>query len=142
MRKRSLAREIALQALYQLEVRGNEAEIDVINLCQARTNHPEIQEFARDLIKSVQEKQTELDNNISKMLDNWNLNRLAILDRIILRMATYEMMYCDDIPPIVAINEAVDLAKKYSTKESGSFVNGILDKIYQAQTKTHLNKFE
>jgi len=131
MRKRSLAREIALQALYQLETRGNEAVSEADDFCSARSEDPEIKEFAEELIKGIKEKQSELDAHIQTMIPNWELERLALIDRLILRMGTYEMLYRDDIPPVVSINEAVNIAKKYSTKTSGSFVNGVLDKIYQ-----------
>ena len=71
----------------------------------------------------------ELDNIISKEVKNWDINRIAKVDRSILRLAIYEMFYREDIPPVVTINEAIDIAKKFSTEKSGSFVNGILDKV-------------
>jgi N utilization substance protein B len=77
----------------------------------------------------VLEKQAALDETIKKYAANWDLRRIAVVDRNILRLAIYEMMFRDDIPPIVSINEAVDIAKKFSTEDSGKFVNGILDRI-------------
>ena len=71
----------------------------------------------------------ELDSIISKEVKNWDINRIAKVDRSILRLAIYEMFYREDIPPVVTINEAIDIAKKFSTEKSGSFVNGILDKV-------------
>ena len=85
--------------------------------------------FADKLIRGVLEHRPDLDKKIQEHAQNWNLNRMAVVDRNILRLAIYEMLYRDDIPPIVSINEAVDVAKKYSTQDSGKFVNGILDKI-------------
>ena len=85
--------------------------------------------FAEPLIRGTLEKLTELDGKIQHYAKNWDLNRMAVVDRNILRLAVYEMLYRDDIPPVVSINEAVDIAKRFSTDESGRFVNGILDKI-------------
>jgi transcription antitermination protein NusB len=85
--------------------------------------------FADKLIRGVLENRDTLDKSIQEHAENWDLNRMAVVDRNILRLAIYEMLFRDDIPPIVSINEAVDVAKKYSTQDSGKFVNGILDKI-------------
>ncbi len=85
--------------------------------------------FAEPLIRGTLERREAIDAQIQKHLENWDLRRLAAVDRNILRLAIYEMLYRDDIPPVVSINEAVDIAKKFSTQDSGKFVNGILDKI-------------
>lgn len=85
--------------------------------------------FADKLIRGVLEHQAELDGRIKQHAENWDLHRMAVVDRNILRLAIYEMLHRDDIPPVVSINEAVDIAKKFSTQDSGKFVNGILDKI-------------
>lgn len=85
--------------------------------------------FADPLIKGVLEHRDEADELIKKHAKNWDLHRIAAVDRNILRLAIYEMLHRDDIPPVVSINEAVDIAKKFSTQDSGKFVNGILDKI-------------
>jgi N utilization substance protein B len=86
-------------------------------------------QFADRLIRGVVEKRPELDKRITQFAQNWDLKRMAVVDRNILRLAIYEMYFRDDIPPVVSINEAVDIAKKFSTEDSGKFVNGILDKI-------------
>ncbi len=85
--------------------------------------------FADPLIRGVLDHQGELDGVIKKYAKNWDLHRMAVVDRNILRLAIYEMFHRDDIPPVVSINEAVDIAKKFSTEDSGKFVNGILDKV-------------
>jgi N utilization substance protein B len=85
--------------------------------------------FADKLIRGVLQSLPELDQKIKECAQNWDLPRMAAVDRNILRMAIYEMLHRDDIPPVVSINEAVDIAKKFSTQDSGKFVNGILDKI-------------
>ena len=86
-------------------------------------------QFADRLIRGVVEHRAELDQRITQFAQNWDLKRMAVVDRNVLRLAIYEMFFRDDIPPVVSINEAVDIAKKFSTEDSGKFVNGILDKI-------------
>jgi N utilization substance protein B len=85
--------------------------------------------FAEPLIRGAIEHRNEVDEQIKKYAKNWELHRIAAVDRNILRLAIYEMLYREDIPPVVSINEAVDIAKKFSTQDSGKFVNGILDKV-------------
>jgi transcription antitermination protein NusB len=85
--------------------------------------------FADPLIRGTIEHRAAIDERIQKQVKNWALNRIAVVDRNVLRLAIYEMLHRDDIPPVVSINEAVDIAKKFSTAESGKFVNGVLDKI-------------
>ncbi|HOC57704.1 MAG TPA: transcription antitermination factor NusB [Verrucomicrobiota bacterium] len=88
-----------------------------------------IREFADPLIEGTLKHRSELDEIIQKHAKNWELHRIAAVDRNILRLAIYEMLHREDIPPVVSINEAVDIAKKFSTQDSGKFVNGILDKV-------------
>lgn len=88
-----------------------------------------VRDFADPLILGTLKHISEIDSLIEKHLQNWDLSRVAVVDRNILRLAIYEMLHRDDIPPVVSINEAVDVAKKFSTDESGKFVNGILDRI-------------
>lgn len=85
--------------------------------------------FAERIIRGVLEHHEEIDADIRQYSQHWELHRIATVDRNILRMAIYEMRYREDIPPVVSINEAVDIAKKYSTEDSGKFVNGILDRV-------------
>ncbi len=85
--------------------------------------------FAEKLIRGVLEKREELDERIRKHAEHWDLPRMAAVDRNILRLGVYEMLFRNDIPPVVTINEAVEVAKKFSTRDSGKFVNGILDKV-------------
>jgi transcription antitermination protein NusB len=85
--------------------------------------------FSDKLIRGTLEHRDELDARVKQHAQNWDLHRMAVVDRNILRLAIYEMLYREDIPPIVSINEAVDIAKKFSTQDSGKFVNGLLDKI-------------
>ena len=85
--------------------------------------------FAEPMIRGALEHRDEADAVIKKHAQNWDLHRMAAVDRNVLRLAIYEMLHRDDIPPVVSINEAVDIAKKFSTQDSGKFVNGILDKV-------------
>jgi N utilization substance protein B len=100
-----------------------------VELPPATPEETSVRVFAEPLIRGTLEHQTELDERIKNYAKNWDLHRMAVVDRNILRLAIYEMLYRDDIPPIVSINEAVDIAKKFSTQDSGKFVNGILDKV-------------
>jgi N utilization substance protein B len=88
-----------------------------------------VRAFADPLIRGAAAHRDELDAQIKAHVKNWELHRIAVVDRNVLRLAIYEMLYRTDIPPVVSINEAVDIAKKFSTQDSGKFVNGVLDKI-------------
>ena len=126
---RRRAREIALQVLYQKELNCVEVE-EAFSLFW---NNFEVLKGAMDfmerLVKGVEQHRDDLDRVIEQYSSNWKVDRMAHVDRIILRIATYELLYCDDIPPRVAINEAIDIGKKYGSEDSGAFINGILDKV-------------
>lgn len=130
MRNRTIARELALQALYQLDLRGNEIFDEIKTFCRNSTEKQDICEFALLLIDGCRSHLREIDEKISSVTEHWELNRMAVIDKNILRLGVYELLYREDIPPKVSINEAIELAKKFSTKNSGIFVNGILDRIY------------
>lgn len=100
-----------------------------VELPPPTTDEAAVRLFAEPLIKGTLEHRDEADALIKKHARNWELHRIAAVDRNILRLAIYEMLHRDDIPPVVSINEAVDIAKKFSTQDSGKFVNGILDKV-------------
>src|SRR5207247_4230720 len=100
-----------------------------IDLPPLTADEAAVRAFADPLIRGALEQREELDAEIIKHAKNWSLTRIAAVDRNILRLAIYEMLHREDIPPVVSINEAVDIAKKFSTQDSGKFVNGILDKI-------------
>ncbi len=129
MRKRTKARECALQILYSLDIRhDNKAEI-IESYWQEYNEEDSIRKFAMSLVEGTLTKLTDIDGLITKYTDNWRIERMAVIDRNIIRMATFELLFKEDIPPKVTLNEAVELAKKYGDNESGRFVNGILDKI-------------
>jgi transcription antitermination factor NusB len=129
MRKRSQAREIALQTLYELDVRGEEAIHEIEAIIAEIIKDPEIREFSKDLVVGTWEHRAEVDKHIEEVARNWEISRMAVVDRNVLRLATYELIFRDDIPPLVSINEAIEIVKKFSTRNSGAFVNGILDNI-------------
>lgn len=140
MRKRTLARELALQLLYQLDLRGPEVLDEVEEFLARHTSDPEILAFARDLVFGCWERRPLLDRRIEEVAKNWQISRMAAIDRNVLRLAAYELLFRDDIPPLVTINEAIELAKKYSTKNSGPFVNGILDNLRLKAAPPHKQK--
>lgn len=130
MRKRTRARELALQALYQVEIQGEEALENALQFCMQRAEDQEVAQFAIQLVEGSNRAKTQIDEKIASVAEHWELPRMATIDRCILRLSVYELLYREDIPPKVSINEAIELAKKYSTANSGTFVNGILDKVY------------
>lgn len=100
-----------------------------IELPPPTTEEAAVRLFADPLIRGAIENRNRVDDEIKKYAKNWDLHRMAAVDRNVLRLAIYEMLFRDDIPPVVSINEAVDIAKKFSTTDSGKFVNGILDRV-------------
>jgi len=130
MTLRRKAREVALQVLYQLEIgQGNPDE--VLELYQDNFRAWErTREFCKRLIEGVKAYQGEIDRVLEENSEHWTLKRMAAIDRNILRMAAFELLYCPDIPFKVTLNEAIELAKKFSTEESSAFINGILDQIH------------
>ncbi len=127
---RRKARETALQALYALELSGNTVNtVTKEFLGDADKNSPIIA-FTRKLIANTFEHRDEFDDFIRTHSKNWKFDRIAILDRIIMRMAICEFMDFNDIPPKVSIDEAIELSKLYSTDKSSGFINGILDAVY------------
>jgi N utilization substance protein B len=153
MRKRREARERAVQFLFQYDLNPPEDVEASLNQFwdtqrtsafqdlqgptwgeRVQVPPPTVEEsatriFGDTLIRGVLEHLATIDEVIRKHAKNWDMHRMAIVDRNVMRLAVYEMMYRDDIPPVVSINEAVDVAKKFSTADSGKFVNGILDKV-------------
>jgi len=140
MRKRTKARELALQLLYQADVTNACAKELVDDFFAMTANAEEeasVRAFATELATSVSDNLVAIDETIAMSATNWQLDRMATVDRNILRLASFELLFRDDIPPKVAINEAVELAKKYGDLESGKFVNGILDKINKIKNSDH-----
>lgn len=131
MRKRTLARTYALQVLYQADITGDNYAECLENFWQGLEDivEPTVKEFTLELVKGVRDNLETIDKRISEYAANWQIERMAFIDRNVLRLSCYELVFRNDIPPKVSINEAVELAKKFSGIEAGKFVNGILDKI-------------
>ena len=128
--KRRKAREYALQLLFRVDfTENNIAKKDFEEFWEDREESPEVMRFAEDLVRGTIEHIADIDNMIVRVAENWMLDRIAAVDRNILRFAAYEIVYKKDIPPAVSINEALEIAKKFSSVESVAFLNGILDKF-------------
>lgn len=123
--KRRAAREKAFQALFQI----NNSEIDIDEAIQHVIEEPVVDTFLHELVHGVYNHQSEIDQWISDNLENWTFPRLPKVEKTVLRMAAYEIKYSEDVPPQVAINEGVELAKIFGEEESGKFVNGVLSKM-------------
>ncbi len=126
---RRQARELALQFLYGYEFRREDREEALAEFRADRRRPEPARRFAEELVGGVLEHLEELDRLIAGHTRHWKLDRLALVDKQILRLALYELYYRDDIPAPVTINEAVEIAKTFSTPQSGRFVNGILDRV-------------
>jgi transcription antitermination protein NusB len=132
MSTRREARARVLQALYAFELSGDEAQHVVQNVLQPHlVNDPEARRFAERLFYTTLDHRGEADALIERHVQNWEIGRLAVLDRLVLRMAITELIVFEDVPPKVTINEAIELAKGFSTDQSGVFVNGVLDAALQ-----------
>ena len=125
---RRKAREYALQMLYQYDL-SRESEYLLDGYWSGKEITENVKEFSNNIVEGVIKNLSVIDNKISQSASNWSIERMAVVDRNILRMATYELLFMNDIPVKVTINEAIEIAKRYGGDDSGAFVNGILDRI-------------
>ena len=129
MGTRRRARELAMQALFYMDMR-NKASVEMLErFCGNFNPSKKTRPFFLKLVNGVLEVKGELDTLIVRFSKNWDINRMSCVDRNVMRIAVFEFLYCDDIPPKVSLNEAVDVGKKFGTEESGAFINGIMDSI-------------
>jgi len=135
MGSRRKARELALQFLYQIEITREDLETALGLFWAEHPVEPEIRDYASELVRGTHGNLDKIDPLIGRYAHNWILARMAAVDRNILRIAVYEMLFSKHAPPIVVIDEAVDIVKKYSMPDSGAFVNGILDQIRKEEMK-------
>jgi len=142
MGTRRKSRELALQALYQEELAGQATLLDFEEFCAHFQVSKKTIPYAVKLLEGVREKRDEINELISRHAENWRLERMSFIDRNILRLAVYELHYQDDVPTSVAINEAVEIAKRYSTDDSGPFINGILDSMAREEAAGTAKKSE
>ena len=126
---RHLGRELALKALYRNDICGTSSNADLAQFFEDFTADERARKFALRLVDGVRKEQETLDKHIAAALENWSIGRLSRVDHNILRLALYELLYVEDIPARVTIDEAIELAKAYGDQESGRFVNGVIDQI-------------
>ncbi|RJR26251.1 MAG: transcription antitermination factor NusB [Desulfobacteraceae bacterium] len=131
MGTRRRARELAVQVLFHLEFSPDDPNEAFGLICDNFENPEEIRPYAKVLVGGVWERKSHLDNVIGKASEHWRVDRMARVDRTILRLAVYEMLFVEDVPPKVSIDEALELGKKFGGSESSRFINGILDFVYK-----------
>ena len=136
MGRRRKAREVALQLLYQLDVQSeSNPEPHFPEFWARHPVDPDAREFGEVLVRGTKLHEPKIDELISQYTENWELDRMAVVDRNILRQGIFELLWLSDVPPKVTINEAIELGKKYSTANSGAFINGILDRVKDEAAK-------
>lgn len=136
MRKRTKAREYALQILYAVDITKDDPKDCIERFWEGSDETSgEVKKFADSLVLGVSDNKKDIDKMIARYATNWKLDRMAVIDRNVLRFAAYELLYAKDIPAKVSINEAIDIAKKFGGSDSGKFVNGVLDKINKTERK-------
>lgn len=118
-----------MQALFYMDIHQNSSQELLERFCEYFSPPEKTRPFFFKLVNGVLATRTEIDVLIERYSENWQLSRMSFVDRNVIRIAVYEMLYCSDIPPKVSINEAVDIGKKFGTEESGAFINGIIDSI-------------
>ena len=131
MKNRRKSRELALQALFCIDMLEEETEPLIEEICRLIDPPEKARPYFLTLVNGVVEHRQDIDERIVGTSSNWKLSRMSFVDRNIIRLSVYELLFRDDIPPKVAINEAIDVGKKFGTEKSGGFINGILDSVYQ-----------
>lgn len=129
MSTRREAREWTVQLLFQLDLNPDDLDTAFTRFWAERKADARAREFTEALVRRVRDNLDRIDGMLKKYAEHWEINRMGVIDRNVIRMAICEMLFCNDIPPVVSINEAVDIAKYFSSTESGKFVNGILDRV-------------
>jgi N utilization substance protein B len=130
MNRRRRARELTLQMLFQHEFTGERTDFKAVeDLNPSKKEDAEVRKFSEELVRGTLMHLDEIDQKIRQAAAHWKMDRMASVDRNIMRSAVYEILYRNDIPPAVTINEALEIAKKYSSAEAVSFINGLLDRI-------------
>lgn len=129
MGNRRKARELVLEALYRIEVTQDDPDDVMADIFLRRDFNSEIKEYSSRLFTATTENLKEIDSLIAEYVENWDLSRIAILDKNILRFAICELLFVEGVPVKVVLNEAIEIAKRYSTQDSGRFINGVIDRI-------------
>jgi N utilization substance protein B len=136
MMKRSRAREVALQLLFQRDHNPGIGRPSVVRFIHDRLNNPQLEPFCQGLYDGVMTHLAEIDRRLGAAAENWRLPRMAAVDRNVLRLGAYELLFAPDMPAGVAIDEAIELARRYGSKDSPGFVNGVLDRLRQTKEET------
>jgi len=139
MGNRRKSRELAMQALFYMDMSQDDSNEMLERFCDNFSPPEKMVPFFLKLVKGVIQGKGEIDSILERFSDNWKLSRMSCVDRNTMRIAVYELLYCHDIPYKVSINEAIDMGKKFGTKESGAFINGILDSIRIALEKEEIH---
>jgi N utilization substance protein B len=126
---RRKGRELALQALYQIEMTGDTSGAAVESFLRHFEGGPRAKEFAHRLVSGAVSQRAEIDRLIGQCAEHWRLERMSKVDLLILRLATYELVFCPDIPLEVSLDEAIEIGKRFGTHDSASFINGVLDQV-------------
>ena len=131
MGRRRQARELALQLLYELDLRGEADPGEALDEFWRRQGEvpDEVRSFAESLVRGTKAHQEKIDELIGRFAERWDLDRMAVVDRNVLRAGIFELLWAGDVPPKVAINEALEIARKFSTEKSTRFINGLLDRV-------------
>ena len=129
MGNRRFSRELVIQFLYLTEMNEGEVRSQLESFWENNSCEKDVQSFTEDILNDIFDHKKEIDARLEKYSDNWTLSRMTVIDRNLLRMAASELMYSKTVPPKVAIDEAVEIAKKYGAEDSPNFINGILDRI-------------
>jgi transcription antitermination protein NusB len=140
--RRRKARELALKMLYQMELNEEDREAALRSYCEIFPYQSDVVDYARFLLLGVTKQQARVDDYIEKASEHWKLSRLTYVDKNILRIGTYEMLFSPDVPPKVAIDEAIEMGKKFGSEDSKDFINGILDRILREQYEKRAGKEE
>ncbi len=141
-RRRTKARTLALQALYQLDVTQQPLPEVLDTFWRVAEGSQDDNRYANDLIIGVTEHHHEIDQQLEANSEHWKLSRMSRIDRNILRLATFELLHCPDVPPAVVMNEAIELAKRFGTADSSGYINGVLDKILNLHGSTDAPKHD
>ena len=136
---RRKSRELAVQALFYMDISKNDSQETVELFCDNFVHSKNAVPFLLELVNGVIDYRSKIDYIIERFSSNWKIGRMSCVDRNIIRLAVYELLFCDNIPSKVSINEAIDVGKKFGTEESGAFINGILDSIRIALEKEEIN---
>lgn len=136
MDRRTKARELAIQAICQLDVQGADVLPLLPRFFRENSDEEQVIQLAEQWTQGAWERWRQCEEEITAAAEKWNLMRLSLVDRSILRLGVYQLLFCPDIPEKVAINEAIELAKKYGGVQSPRFVNGVLDAVYRRKKES------